>query len=214
MSKITLIETQKNNTKRVNIYIDGQYSFSCDLETALKHSLKTEIDVQVQELKDILEEDNYLKCKNSALKIVERSTKSEKEIIDKLKIKGYDQKTINRTIDFLKEYGFIDDEKYVRNYIKRKSKSEGEARIKAFLYNKGIPEKMVDEGLCLMDKEMEEKTAFNLALKRYKIILSNEHDNKKIYKKIGDYLLRKGYSYDICKRVLRNLLTEEDDCYE
>ena len=37
---------------------------------------------------------------------------------------------------------------------------------------------------------------------------ADKADNKKLYKKIGDYLIRKGYSYEISKRVLNRIFKE------
>ena len=45
-----------------------------------------------------------LLLKISTIKIIERSYKSEKEIKDKLLKKEFDNKTVNRTLSFLKEY--------------------------------------------------------------------------------------------------------------
>ena len=45
----------------------------------------------MQLLKKLSDEDNYIKCKNTALKIIERTYKSEKELAERLELKGYDR---------------------------------------------------------------------------------------------------------------------------
>jgi regulatory protein len=37
---ITAIEVQKRNKNRVNIYIDGEFTFSCSAELVYTHGLK------------------------------------------------------------------------------------------------------------------------------------------------------------------------------
>lgn len=211
MSKISKIEAQKNNSLRVNIYIDHEYAMSCHLETLLKYNISEGAEADSVKLRALLEEDNYLKCKNYALRIIEKGPKSEAEMLDRLKKKGYDEDISLRTLEFLKEYSFVDDEKLTGSYIRQRLKSEGTNKIKALLYRKGIPEDIVKSSLCLIDEKMEEETALNLACKKYNILVRTESDNKKLYKKIGDYLMRRGYSYDVCKRVLKKVLEEWDN---
>ena len=104
MNIITKIECGKRNKDRVNIYIDEEYAFSVDMEIVYKEGLKVKDSVDYDKLKKVIEEDNYIKCKNAAIRIIERSYKSEKEIKDKLLKKEFDNKTVNRTLSFLKEY--------------------------------------------------------------------------------------------------------------
>ena len=84
MNIITKMEISKRNKERINIYIDEEYAFSISAELVYKENLKVKDKVDVQLLKKLSDEDNYIKCKNAAIKIIERSYKSEKEIKDKL----------------------------------------------------------------------------------------------------------------------------------
>jgi len=210
-NKISKIENQKNNNERVNIYIDGEYAFSCSLEIVIKNKLSIDNFVDSIKLKNIIEEDNYLKCKGYAFRVIERGAKSEKDMRSKLQDKGYDCMICDKVIKLLKEYGFIDDEKLSDSYISQKLKSEGSNKIKTYLYKKGIPEDIIKEKIFNINEEMEEETAFNLAVKKYNILIKTEKDTRKLYKKIGDYLLRKGYSYEISKRVLNNILNNPNN---
>lgn len=207
---ITRIEIQKRNKDRVNIFIEGEFAFSCSAELVFTHKLKENKAVDIEKLKEIVEEDNYLKCKNNALKIIERSYKTEKEIFDKLKQKGYDEKVIARAIDFLISYNFLNDENYTAMYIKDKIKAEGRKKIKFSLLRKGIDEHIIEEKLKEIDSSQELDTAFELAQRKYKTIIKAEKDNRKIYKKLGDYLLRRGYSFEEVKKVLSQVLKNED----
>lgn len=42
MPYITKISAQKNNTERVNIFLDEKYAFSVDLDVLVQHDLKKE----------------------------------------------------------------------------------------------------------------------------------------------------------------------------
>jgi regulatory protein len=206
---ITKIEIQKRNKDRVNIFINEQFAFACSAELIYTHSLCKGKIIDMSYLKEIIFEDNCIKCKGSALRIIERTYKTEKQIRDKLSEKEYDEKVINKTLEFLKQYKFVDDERFLEAYIKDKLKSQGKNKIKYALINKGISEELIERKLINIDKSSEQDRALKLAEKKLEVLMKNESDARKIYKKLGDYLVRNGYNLDIVQDILNNLVKEE-----
>ncbi|MEY8001448.1 recombination regulator RecX [Clostridium sp. Mt-5] len=211
---VTKIEIQKKNKERVNIYIDNKFAFSCDLELVYKFNIVKGKVLDIEYLKSVINENNYMKCKNSALKILEKTYKTEKQMKDKLVQKQYDEDVIEKVMDFLKKYKFIDDNKFVELYVKEKINSQGKNKIKYSLIKKGIDESFLDEKLNLIDSSFEEKAALNIAQKKYSVIVKSENNVKKIYKRLGDYLINRGYDFSIVKSVLEKILKKCDDCNE
>jgi regulatory protein len=207
---ITKIEEQKRNKDRVNIYIDDEYAFSLSRETLIKEGIKVKDKVNLDKINKSAKEDNYLKCKNAALRMVERTYKTEKEIQEKLITKGYDIETVNRTIGFLKEYNLLNDENYARMYVKDKSKAQGKSKIKYNLLKRGIEDKLIEEEISKIDCEEEENIAYGLAAKKYYILEKRETDNYKLSQKLYRFLISKGYSYDLSSRVIKKLLKPEE----
>lgn len=209
MNKITNIETQKRNEERVNIYIDNEFAFACYKEIVYKECLKKDMEVELERLRKIIEEEEFLKCKNSALRIVEKTYKTEKEMIDKLLQKGYEGIIIEKTIVFLKEYNFLNDEKYSLMYARDKSKIQGKNKIKYSLMKKGIDKDTIENTLESMDNSVEEETAYNLAIKKYRILSKKENDKYKLNQKLIRFLLGKGYDYGLIKSVIKKVTNEE-----
>lgn len=210
MNIITKIEVQKRNKDRSNIYIDNEYAFSLSNELVYKEGLKTDEKINIEEIKVIAKEDNYLKCKNAALRIVEKSYKSEKELRDKLLLKGYENDEIEKSINFLKEYNFISDNNYTRMYVKDKSKIQGKKKIKYDLMKKGINENIIEEEISNIDRDEERETAYNLAEKKYKTIAKREGDKFKLSQKLYRYLLSKGYDYDTVSYAVKKVTSIDD----
>lgn len=214
-NKITSIETQKRNSERVNIYINEEFAFACYNELVYKENLKKDMIVDLDKLKKIIIEEEFLKCKNSALRIVEKTYKTEKEMKDKLLEKGYEEETIEKTIDFLKEYNFLNDEKFSIMYAKDRSKTEGKNKIKYSLIRKGIDKEIVEATLENIDNDIEEEIAYNLAFKKYKLLVNRENDKYKLNQKLFRFLLGKGYSFDLIKSVINKVTNEEmEENYE
>ena len=206
MNIITKIECGNRNKNRVNIYIDEEYAFSVDMEIVYKEGLKVKDSVDYDKLKKIIEEDNYIKCKNAAIRIIERFYKSEKEIKDKLLKKEFDNNTVNRTLSFLKEYNLINDEKLVSMYVKDRLRNQGEKKIKYSLMQKGISEEFIYRELNKINNDDLEDIAYNLALKKYEVLSKRENDKYKLYQKLTRYLMSRGYGYDLISRVVKRIV--------
>ena len=169
------------------------------------------MEIDVEKLKDIADKEGYLKCKNTALRIVERSYKTEKEMRDKLKEKEYTDDQIEKTINFLREYNFINDDSYVKAYINDKLTSRGRQKIKYDLIRKGIDRNLIDEKLSCIDSDDEKNTALNLAKKKYNSIKKSESDIYKINGKLYRFLMSKGYNYELIKDVVNQVINADEE---
>lgn len=210
MAVITKIEIQKRNKERVNIYLDGEYAFSISAELVYKENLKVKDVVDTDKLKAVADKEAYIRCKNSALKIIERSYKTEKEVVEKLQMKGYEERHIKASIQFLKEYKFLNDDYYAEAFIRDKMNSKGSVRIKQDLIKKGIPRDVIEEKLGAIDKSNEKDIAKELAEKKLRVIKKSEHDTYKISGKLYRFLISKGYTYDIVKEVVKDVMSIDD----
>lgn len=206
---ITSIEEEKKNKDRVNVYIDDKYGFSCSKDVVYIRSLKKGNKINLQNIEDSIEEDNYIKCKNTSLKVIERSAKTEKEIQNKLLGKMYSEETIQRVMEFLKSYGFADDRRYIKMYIMEKIKRYGRNKIKYMLIAKGIEQGLLSEVMQDIDPEDEINSAKSFAEKKIKTINCKE-DKYKAYKKLFDFLRGKGYTVNVIKTVLRDIFDENN----
>lgn len=207
---VTKIEEQKKNKERCNIYINGDFAFSCSKEIVFKFKLKENTEILMSEIRQSLIENNFLMCRETALNIIEKSYKSEKEIRDKLQSKGYDLKSIDKSIEFLKSYNYLDDEKYSELYIKEKIKTQGKNKIKYSLIKKGISEETIKSHLELINNDVQYDTARSLAEKKYALLIKEENDIRKIYKKLGEYLIRNGFDSEIVNEVLDKIVDKDN----
>lgn len=208
MHKITKIEIQKNNSERVNVYINDEYSFSCYSELVYKYSLAKNMEVDLENLKSLIEDEEYLKGKSYVLKVIEKGFKTQKQIEDKLKEKEYEEKTINLIVKFLKEYSFIDDDNYAKLYAKDKIKKQGKNKIKYTLKQKGVNESIINETLYEIDEDTELKSAIEQCGKKYKNLVQRENDKMKLKSKLYSYLSYRGYGYSIIMKAIDEVMNE------
>ena len=138
--KITKIEQQKNNKERVNIYIDDKFAFGLMMEIKYKYDLQENMEIDEEYIQKVLREEELSKAKDQALKFLTYRQRSEKEIIDKLKKKGFEESIIDDTLNYLKKYKLVDDMEFAKAFMKDKINLNkfGPIRIKHELYKKGI----------------------------------------------------------------------------
>lgn len=206
MSKITSIEIQKKNKNRVNVYIDDEYSFACDAELIYKQGLHKDNEINLNSIKGIIYEDDIIKCKNLAIRILERSYKTEKEIKDKLIDKGFSEQIILEVSKVLKKYDLLNDDKYTDMYIKDRIKNQGRNKIKYSLIKKGISEDLIEEKLEKLNCDDEKNTAYILGKKKYYILIKREKDKLKLSQKLFRFLMGKGYNYEYTSEVVKRII--------
>lgn len=212
MSIITKIEVQKRKKDRVNIYVDDEFFIAVYTELVYTHSLKKGMNIDKDNLKSLLHDEMFLKAKNKSLSILSKSDQSEKKIREKLLIE-FDENIVEEVIEFLKSYKLINDnllaEKIVHDNMNLSK--FGKNKIKQNLYNKGIEASEIQNAISQIDPDEEYNNAKYLATKRLKRLKGE--DKNKINQKIYQHLAYKGFSYDIIKRVLRDLLNFDEFDY-
>ena len=210
MGIITKIESQKKRDDRVNIYIDEKFFMAIYKELVFTFNLKIGQEIDPNNLKSILDNEMYMKAKNKALSILSKASQSEKQIRQKL-AKDYEEDTIDRVIEFLQKYKFVDDEDLASRIVNTNVNLNkyGKNKIKQNLYNKGIEKSIIETAIDDIDTDKEFENALYLGKKRYDR-LKNE-DPRKAYQKIGNHLAYKGFNYDIIKKVLNKLFNDVDE---
>ena len=125
MAEITDIAPQVKDKERCNIYVDGRFYCGLKLETAIKYRLKAGQHIELSVLDEIQLENEKSQALDKAMTHLTHSMKTEKEMRDFLKKKGYVEAVADHVCGKLKEYALLDDAEYSRRYIESAGKSKG-----------------------------------------------------------------------------------------
>lgn len=145
--KITKLEVQKKNKNRVNLYLDEEFSCGLSLEAVVKYNLKVGQEIEKQKLEFLQTDSEREIAQNKAISYISKYQKTEKELKDYLIKKGFDEEIVLEVIKKLKEYSFVDDDIYAKNFIKSKSKKSGKRKLSFELKKRGIDENLINENL-------------------------------------------------------------------
>jgi regulatory protein len=202
---ITQITVQKKRKNRCSIFLDDEFTFGLDQDIVLQFGLKKGDQLTEQQIEKILLNEERKKAKDRALNFLSYRDRSEKEIQTKLKDVGYDEQIIDWVLKELKRLKFLDDKRFAQSYAQTQmiTRPMGEYFLKRELKQKGIDSELIEQ---TVEKIYEEKDQFSVAIelaqqrkKRYQNI-----DDMKMKKRVSDFLLRRGFGWDVVSEVLEH----------
>ncbi len=170
-----------------------------------RYSLKEGNTLLEKDLKDIYEI-LFKRGKERALYYLKSSDKTVYQMRTKLKEGYYPSDIIDKIIEFLEKYGYLDDYRYAENFISYNKQRKSVQKMKNDLTIKGIEKNVIDDAFaeCIEDnEEIEETLIEEFCRKRIKLDM-----DEKGYNKLLMSLMRKGFKYEQVKSVLRKIVEE------
>jgi len=206
--KITKIEPQKKNKKRMSVFIDGEFSFGADNFTLLSLHLNEGDEISKGKLAVIKNTAVFEDAKNYAANLVSSRSYTEKAMREKLTAHIGDAEIVDKTISFLKEYKLIDDYDYAVRYTHDlvHLKKLGITSVKWKLKEKGILPEII--GKVLQELDFSDEIKDNLEILAQKKLGGN-YDIKNIMR-VKRYLASRGYSFDDINSVFSKIKAEDD----
>ena len=138
---------------------------------------------------------------DAAAKYLSLSPRSEKEVRERLYKKGYHKAEVEDAIARAKEYGYIDDVRYVADFAEYYGAKLGRKKLEYKLVTeKGIPREIALNGIAdaVSDEEEREK-AVSVAMK---YAASKRITERKDLGKVGAYLWQRGFARDTIDHAL------------
>ena len=142
-----------------------------------------------------------LKPVDYALFLLKLRDRSVGEIRDKMKRKDFSESEIQKTLDFLIEKNFVDDERFARNYVRNKllEKPVGKYYLTNKLRQKFISTEIIEKTLLAV-KEGEANVALEAA-ERF-LRRNSNLPKEKIYQKLSRHLISRGFGWEEVKVVV------------
>lgn len=144
-------------------------------------------------------------AKRYAFKLLHYRSRSEKEIIQRLKRKGFDDNHINDTVEFLKNAELIKDNVLASELLRNATENKllGRKGIQAFLSNRGIKKDLADEALSGLSEDTEKETALRLVEKKMKVL--RNHPKNVIKRRLWGMLERRGFSAGVIHTAIKSI---------
>ncbi len=188
---------------RYKVDIDGQFRFVLyrgELHTY--HIIQGE-KISPESLEEILTEVLPRRAKLRSMNLLKSREYTEYQIREKLKQGFYPAAAIDEAVEYIRSYHYIDDRRYVKDYILYYSESRSRGRIEQDLMRKGIGRDLIS---AVYEEELgEEKLPDEIRLMEKLLEKKNYRSESADYRekqKMGAFLYRKGFSLDNIAKIL------------
>jgi regulatory protein len=136
---------------------------------------------------------------DAALRLLAYRPRSEKELRLRLARRGYAPRLVDETLARLRRLGYVDDEAFARFWTESRDSSSPRSRrlLRSELLQKGVKADTAGEAVAALS---DEEAAYRAASRRLPRL--EEDDYKAFRRRLGDFLLRRGFSYDVIRHTV------------
>lgn len=202
--KITAIEPQKRNPRRVNVYLDGEFAFG--LAPIVAAWLKVGQELTEERISALRADDERERVYQQALHFISFRPRSSWEVRENLRRRHLAPALIEETMERLQQDGWLDDQAFARAWVENRNtfRPRAPSALRLELRRKGISEEIIQSVLESVG-DVEE-----LALEAARKYVRKLHglDPAAFRKKLGGFLTRRGFAYEVIRPVCRRIWDE------
>lgn len=215
--KITALKIQVRDKNRVNVFVDGAYSFSLDITQVAELGIKSGTEFSEAELQALKDESQFGKLYTRTLEYSFVRPRSIREIKDYLYRKtrstrtktgelkpGVSVELTQRVFDRLLQKGYVDDEKFARFWIENRNLRKGTSMrvLQNELRAKGVATDIIQPLLAETDRSDDDE------IQKVAAKAARRYSDRN---KFTAYLMRKGFSYDIVSAEVDRYFKADSD---
>lgn len=197
-----ITETIQTSKNKVEIFIDGKYYFWLTDKEVNKLKIEKNMEISNERINNIIESIVVRRAKSKALSILKKQDRTQEEVRNKLKKDGYTSDVIDKAIEYLVELDYINDYRYVENYIESKKNKKSIIQIKNILKQKGINNQVIE--VIIDDNYINEYKVLERLIEKKLINMNIEKLDKEQYQKLYYHFVRKGFNTtDVIKQLYK-----------
>ena len=146
----------------------------------------------------------------TAIRLLAATPKTRRALTQKLLQKGYPEPVVEETLDHLERQHVLDDKAYALNLLNRFRFFQPSGRQKMIfeMKRRGIPAKIQEEVLSQVHREEEIETARQVGRERWERFANTPAPKRK--KRVYDFLIRRGFDFQVCRDLVEELSAAKD----
>jgi regulatory protein len=200
LMKITNIKPQQKRQNRVNIFVDGVFSIALSSSLVLDYNLFPGKEISQSDLDLLKSAEEEARALEKAYHLLSFRMRSEGEIKKRLS-SDFPPQVIEKVLKRLKKYKYINDQDFAQRWTRERQSSRGKRMLQFELLSKGVDLEAVSGALSEIGPEQEFENALNFILGKKKNLLKVPDGDQKIL----SLLSRRGFSYEVGRRVLKEI---------
>lgn len=172
ITRLQQVETRHKSTNpkpslrsKIKVYLNDELSFFLYQSDILTLGLEEGMDIPPELLHRLMETIVLPRAKQKALDLMVFQDRTTEELREKLRNQLYPESVIDATIEYMKQYRYLDDVRYSSIYIRSRKESKSKKIISLALIRKGVDKEIVESVIAEEYQEGDEDPEFN-ALRR------------------------------------------------
>lgn len=206
---ITRLAFQQHAADRVNVYLDGRFALALPATEAARLRVGQFLDEGAIEHLQAL--DAGEKAYDRAIRFLGYRPRSRAEVRRHLSRGGVDPKLIDATLARLTEQGYLDDAEFARYWVENRQqfRPKGTQALRQELRQRGVEGTVIESALAGVDPAESAYEAARARAQRLTVLA--QADPVAFRRKLSDFLLRRGFAYEVVGEVVTRLLQELKD---
>ncbi len=206
--RITALEPQVNNPERINLYVDGRFLLGVNAAIVLQMGLRLQQELSPDQLEQLQSEEAEQRAVDRALNYLSYRPRSREEVRRYLRRKETTPEIIETALARLDRLDFVNDRTFSGFWIESREQfsPRGARALKNELRMKGVERDIVDE---MVNDEQDEERALRAGRKKAMALANAPNiDYATFRNRLGSFLQRRGFGYQITTRTVRALWKE------
>lgn len=201
--RITAIEPQARHANRFNLYIDDK--FAIGLSSIVAAKLRVGQTVDDAAIAALEREEAYETAHEMALRYLEPRPRSSAELKQQLRKKKIADAVIDQVITRLTEAGLLDDRAFAKYWVENRETFRPRAgrALRFEMKRKGLSDADIKVAIGAIDESESAYRAGAARAQRWR-----ELERREFMEKLGAFLVRRGFSYEVAKDAAKRLWDE------
>jgi regulatory protein len=208
--RITALDQQVHNPERVSLSIDGKFLLGISAELMLKLGLHIGQELSTADLDQIQNEEARQQATDLAINYLSFRPRSQVEVRRHLRKKEVAPEIIESVLERLKNLEYVNDRAFASFWVENREQfnPRGSQGLRNELRMKGIEREIVEE---VVSDENDADLALRAAERKAALLLQTPAMNYNTFRsRLGGFLQRRGFSYEVVARTVRTLWQEQD----
>jgi regulatory protein len=208
--KITSIEPSRRQSDHWHVSLDGRYAFTLDGAAVVVEGLSVGQDLSEAEIARLRATAAERRVMDAALRFLESRPRSRAEVRRRLLAPHPRRDPIppelaERVLDRLAEMGLLDDHAFAEYWVEQRERISPRA---AYALTQELRQRGVDAPTAAQAADPEHDAERALAAGRARLRSLRGADYATFRTKLGQFLLRRGFSYGVAREAIRTLWEE------
>ena len=186
---------------KFKVYIEEQFAFVLYKGELPRYKVCEGVSLSQETIDSIKSEVLLKRAKLRALHLLNAMDRTEEQLRTKLKQNMYPEDVIEKAIQYVKAFGYVEDQGYAQRYIRNRQGAKSKKELYMALMQKGVAREEIEAAMEACYEEVDETEAIRRILEKKRFSPDESSDVEK--KKIFDYLLRKGFRSDDIRQVIQ-----------